>query len=56
MPTRVPANAPKPQDHKPPRKRTAAARRAEAVNGNGNGMITIEQRGVELTIPRNHGQ
>lgn len=54
MPT-IPANAPKPQDHKPPRKRTTAARKAEA-NGNGNGRLVIEQCGIELSIPRAHGQ
>lgn len=40
---RVPASAPKPQDHKP--KKSAAARQADA-----DGFAIIEQCGVELRI------
>src|SRR5262245_16357645 len=40
---RVPATAPRPQDHKP--KKSAAARQAEA-----DGVAIIEQCGVELRI------
>ncbi|QFG10033.1 tail assembly chaperone [Mycobacterium phage IdentityCrisis] len=41
---RVPATAPKPQDHKA--KKSAEARQAEA-----DGFVTIEQCGVTLQIP-----
>ncbi|OBB20614.1 hypothetical protein [Mycolicibacterium elephantis] len=42
---RVPATAPKPQDHQ--QKKSAAARKAEAEDG----FVTIEQCGVKLKIP-----
>lgn len=41
----IPANAPKPQDHKP--KMSAAARKAEAEDG----FVIIEQCGVKLRVP-----
>ncbi|MGZ9830204.1 adenylosuccinate synthase [Tsukamurella ocularis] len=41
---RVPATAPKPQDHKP--KQSPAARKAEA-----EGFVLVELRGLELKIP-----
>jgi hypothetical protein len=49
--SRIPANAPKPQDHKPKKtpaqKAAAKALQAEA----GDGYVTVEQCGVELRIP-----
>lgn len=42
---RVPATAPKPQDHKP--KQSTEARKAEA----GDGYVTLEQCGLSLRIP-----
>ena len=42
--SRVPATAPKPQDHQT--KKSAAARRAEA-----DGFVTVEQCGLTLKIP-----
>lgn len=41
---RVPASAPKPQDHKP--KKTAAARKAEA-----EGFVDIDVSGITLKVP-----
>ena len=44
---RVPASAPKPQDHQA--KKSAAVRKAEAEAE--DGFVTIEQCGLELKIP-----
>lgn len=50
--SRIPPNAPEPQDHKPKKtpaqkKAAAAARQAEAEDG----FLTVEQCGVTLRIP-----
>lgn len=47
QPRKMPANAPKPQDHKA--KKSAAARKAEAAAA--DGYVTVEQCGVKLKIP-----
>jgi hypothetical protein len=43
----VPLPAPKPQDHKPKKKLSVAAREAEADDG----FVTVEQCGIKLKIP-----
>ena len=48
--TEIPKNAPKPQDHKKPKK---SARQAEA---DGDEYIVLEMCGVEIEIPRDQNE
>lgn len=46
--SRIPANAPKPQDRKP---RKTPAQKAAQAEAEGEGYITVEQCGVTLRVP-----